>query len=169
MTFTEAVKSVFSKYATFSGRARRKEYWYFTLFNCIIAVILALLQQFVGGRFLQWITYLYELAVLIPSLAVCCRRLHDIGRSGKWLWLLLIPLVYSLCLGVLSASLLISQPSRISPSVLIVFGLGALAMLAICIVFIVWYCRDSQPGENMYGPNPKEIPAPPAENAPAEF
>ena len=88
MTFTEAVKSVFSKYATFSGRARRKEYWYFTLFNCIIAVILALLQQFVGGRFLQWITYLYELAVLIPSLAVCCRRLHDIGRSGKWLWLL---------------------------------------------------------------------------------
>ena len=76
---------VLKKYAVFEGRARREEFWMFTLVNFIIAVVLHLISPFLGG--------LYNLAVLAPALGVGARRLHDTGRSG-WLQLLvLIPLI----------------------------------------------------------------------------
>ncbi|SDK28349.1 Uncharacterized membrane protein YhaH, DUF805 family [Ferrimonas sediminum] len=89
--------TVLKKYAVFRGRARRREYWFFVLFNILIALTLALVDSSMGtfdpeaGTGL--LGALYSLAVLIPSLAVAVRRLHDTGRSGWWLLLLLIPLV----------------------------------------------------------------------------
>ena len=77
---------VLQNYATFSGRARRSECWYFFLFNVIIAFVLG----FVGGI----ISTIYPLAVLIPGIAVGVRRMHDVGKSG---WFLLIP-IYNLIL-----------------------------------------------------------------------
>ncbi|MFP3975564.1 MAG: DUF805 domain-containing protein [Dehalococcoidia bacterium] len=87
---------VLKKYAVFSGRARRKEYWMFVLFNAIIAFVLAFAEVFVGGPGV--LANLYTLAVLIPSVAVSVRRLHDITRSGWWLLVGLIPLIGTILL-----------------------------------------------------------------------
>ena len=102
MTFTQSIKSVFSKYATFTGRASRSEYWYFTLFNIITSTLLFLLGIAIGaatggsdgvpgGLIVGYILYIiYGLGVLIPSLAVTVRRLHDTNSSG---WLILLGLI----------------------------------------------------------------------------
>lgn len=83
---------VLKKYAVFGGRARRTEYWMFTLVNLIVAFVLGFLLAFTGV-FGAVISYLYSLAVLLPSLAVGARRLHDTGRTGWWLLIGLIPVV----------------------------------------------------------------------------
>ena len=84
---------VLQNYATFSGRARRKEYWMFTLFSIIISAALG----FVGGLSgTMVIGNIYSLAVLIPTIAVGVRRMHDVGKSG---WFLLIP-IYNFILAV---------------------------------------------------------------------
>lgn len=97
MSFKEAVSSVFSNYANFNGRARRSEYWYFMLFNVIISFVLSILMSLTAGSALsnvfRIIQSLYMLAVFIPGLAVVWRRLHDIGRSGAWYLIILVPLV----------------------------------------------------------------------------
>src|SRR5690242_20367232 len=84
---------VLQKYAVFEGRASRSEYWYFVLVNFIIALVLG----FIGGIFRSRILVnLYDLAVLLPSIAVGVRRMHDVGKSG---WFLLIP-IYNLILAI---------------------------------------------------------------------
>lgn len=107
-----------NKYATFSGRARRKEYWMFVLFNFLFAAGIQIVEMALGTT--GALSALYSLAVFLPGLAVCVRRLHDIGKSGWWCLIALVPIV------------------------------GA-------IVLIVFACTDSQPGDNAYGPNPKDI------------
>lgn len=153
--YLEALK----KYATFSGRARRKEYWYFTLMNWIIGFCLTLpfmcsyfnvifqavsstdtlptedelfLTTLANMSLISIILYalviIYQIAVFIPTLALWVRRLHDIGKSGKFLLLILvlfIPLV------------------------------NILACIILPILFLVWACTDSQIGENKYGADPK--------------
>lgn len=79
MGFLEAIKTCFGKYATFSGRARRSEFWWFVLLNLILGCI-----PFIG--------MIWGLGVLIPSIAVGVRRLHDTGRSGWWYLLCLVPI-----------------------------------------------------------------------------
>jgi uncharacterized membrane protein YhaH (DUF805 family) len=91
--YMEALK----KYADFSGRSRRKEYWMYALCNTVIIFVLeiagfALLRNTVG-TILFALLAIYSLATLIPSLAVCIRRLHDTGRSGWWLLIGLVPVV----------------------------------------------------------------------------
>jgi uncharacterized membrane protein YhaH (DUF805 family) len=82
---------VLKKYAVFTGRARRKEYWMFALFNVIIAIALGIIEGIVGGPGV--LGGLYGLAVLIPSIAVGVRRLHDTGRSGWWILIGLVPVI----------------------------------------------------------------------------
>ena len=123
MGMMEAVRSVFTQYAVFSGRARRSEFWYFTLFNLLVSFVLALVGNLIGGRNVQVgsiLCSLYSLATFVPGLAVCWRRLHDIGKSGGYYFIGLIPIV-----GI--------------------------------ILLIVWFCQDSVPGYNEYGPNPKGV------------
>ncbi|MEV7321592.1 DUF805 domain-containing protein [Streptomyces sp. NPDC093970] len=81
---------VLKKYAVFSGRARRQEYWMYTLFNLIAAIVLAIVGRLIGFPALAAI---YWLAVLVPTLAVAVRRLHDTGRSGWMILVGFIPLV----------------------------------------------------------------------------
>jgi len=88
--------AVLKKYAVFSGRARRKEYWMFFLFNMIIAIALGFIEGLLGSPGV--IGLLYSLAVLIPGVAVSVRRLHDTGRSGWWLLIALIPLIGAIVL-----------------------------------------------------------------------
>lgn len=88
---------VLKKYAVFSGRARRKEYWMFFLFNIIIAFILGFIEGITGinsGSDESILANIYSFAILIPSIAVGIRRMHDVGKSG---WFLLIP-IYNLIL-----------------------------------------------------------------------
>ncbi|HUI88304.1 MAG TPA: DUF805 domain-containing protein [Anaerolineales bacterium] len=117
--------AVLKKYADFSGRARRKEYWMFLLFNAIffigaeiIEIVLLRTRLELVYRIIYIIIFLWYLAILVPAMAVLVRRLHDIGRSGRWFFIGLIPLI-----GV--------------------------------IWLIVLLATGSQPGKNQYGPNPK--------------
>jgi len=116
------------KYGVFRGRACRKEYWMFFLFNLIFQAVAIALDNalgivFVKGRIYGPIYVLYSLFILIPGLAITVRRFHDTDHSGWWLLLALIPLVN------------------------LIFG----------IIFLIWLIRDGTPGENKYGPNPKEV------------
>lgn len=91
---------VLKKYATFDGRARRSEYWYFTLFSTIVSFIFTGLDTAFGtlieGTGNGILNLVYSLAVLLPSIAVGVRRMHDVGKSG---WFLLIP-IYNLILAI---------------------------------------------------------------------
>ena len=88
---------VLKKYAVFNGRARRKEYWFFFLFSIIITIVLSIIDVAAGSldakTGLGLFTGIYTLAILIPSLAVSVRRLHDTDRSGWWLLISLIPII----------------------------------------------------------------------------
>jgi uncharacterized membrane protein YhaH (DUF805 family) len=87
---------VLRKYAVFSGRARRKEYWMFALFNIIIAFALAVIEGLTGifpESPRSVLGSIYMLAVFLPSLGVGVRRLHDTGRSGWWLLIGLVPII----------------------------------------------------------------------------
>ena len=88
---------VLKKYAQFEGRSRRKELWMFTLFNCIFSWPLYILglvfhENTLGSIFLG-LYFIYVLAVIVPCLAVSVRRLHDTGKSGWWLLIVLVPIV----------------------------------------------------------------------------
>ncbi|KUP07442.1 membrane protein [Bacillus coahuilensis m2-6] len=82
---------VLKNYVGFQGRARRKEYWMFILFTTLISIVLTLIELAVGLP--SVLTGIYSLAILLPSLAVSVRRLHDTGRSGWWLLINLVPLI----------------------------------------------------------------------------
>jgi len=90
------------KYAEFQGRAQRKEYWMFTLFNFLAMVLLGIVGALLGGGgeggLGDVLQGLYGIAVLVPGIAVTVRRLHDIGKSGWWGLVALIPLIGSLIL-----------------------------------------------------------------------
>jgi uncharacterized membrane protein YhaH (DUF805 family) len=85
MTFQEAVKVCFSKYADFSGRASRPEYWWFFLFILLVSAATSL--------FSNTLSALFSLATLVPSIAAAARRLHDTNRSGWWQLIVLVPVV----------------------------------------------------------------------------
>jgi len=88
---------VLKKYAVFNGRAQRKEYWYFFLFNFLIGIVLGIIDGMIGSfssaTGMGLLGGLYSLAVLIPGIAVSIRRLHDTNHSGWWLLISLVPLV----------------------------------------------------------------------------
>lgn len=155
MSFGEAIKSVFSNYANFKGRARRSEYWYFVLFNILVSLVLSGLTLI--SPKLSILNSIYSLVVFIPGLAVAVRRLHDIGKSG---WTYLIVLIPAIVLVILSAFVVVATGGTYSsdPNIglIAVFFIALIATLVCAIVFIVWMCRDSEPGTNNWGPNPKE-------------
>jgi len=92
------------KYGVFGGRARRKEYWYFVLFNIIISIVLRVIDRATGSFSAEagmgLLGAIYALAILIPSVAVTVRRLHDTDHSGWWLFIPLIPIIGAIVLFV---------------------------------------------------------------------
>ena len=104
------------QYATFAGRARRTAFWMFVLINFIIDAVLSILWRSTGLGILEVLYYLYALAVLIPGIAVTVRRLHDIGRSGGWWWIGLIPIVGWIILIVFCAQDSQPGPNQYGPN-----------------------------------------------------
>lgn len=99
--------AVLKKYAVFEGRARRKEYWFFALFNILISLGLGMIDAATGTFSAEGgvglLGGLYALAVLVPAIAVSVRRLHDTDRSGWWVLIVLIPLIGPIVLLVFMA------------------------------------------------------------------
>jgi uncharacterized membrane protein YhaH (DUF805 family) len=96
MSFADAIRTCFSKYADFSGRARRSEYWFFYLFTVIVMIVVSLVDQAIGTYPLLYAVA--GLALLVPILASGTRRLHDTGRSGVWWLIAFIPLIGAILL-----------------------------------------------------------------------
>jgi uncharacterized membrane protein YhaH (DUF805 family) len=105
---------VLKNYATFDGRARRKEYWMFVLFNIIIAVILGVIDAVVLKK--QILGTVYGVAVLLPGIAVSVRRMHDIGKSGWAVLVGLIPLIGGIILLIWAATDSTPGPNQYGPN-----------------------------------------------------
>lgn len=88
VTFIEAIKLFYNRYTDFNGRSTRAEYWYVVLYLLIVGVILGLF-----GKFGMWLTYIFALVNLVPNIAIAIRRMHDIGKSGWWILISLIPVI----------------------------------------------------------------------------
>lgn len=93
----------FKKYATFSGRARRKEYWMFYLFNMLITAVLWILAVTVSP-YIGTVMGLYSLIIIIPGISVCVRRLHDLGKSGAWWFISFVPVIGGIWMLILMVS-----------------------------------------------------------------
>ncbi|MFN8158894.1 MAG: DUF805 domain-containing protein [Candidatus Nanopelagicales bacterium] len=125
MGFGTAVSTCFQKYVTFSGRARRSEFWWWQLFVILLSAIASIGDSAFGLHYTKsngvgvgWLATVVGLALVLPSIAVLFRRLHDTGRSGWW-WLL----SWICCIGY--------------------------------VLLWIFCLTDSTPGTNQYGPNPK--------------
>ena len=104
---------VLERFAQFSGRAGRAEYWWFVLANFIITLVLSALSR--ASWLFAVVSLGYSIAVLVPSIAVGIRRLHDTGRSGWWLLIILVPLVGIIVLVVFLATDGAPGPNRYGP------------------------------------------------------
>jgi uncharacterized membrane protein YhaH (DUF805 family) len=88
VSFTEAIRVCLNKYVTFTGRARRSEFWFWALFSVCVGVVAGVIDAIIGTKMVTWIV---SLGLLLPGIAVTIRRLHDTSRSG-WFYLLgLVP------------------------------------------------------------------------------
>ncbi|MBP6558593.1 MAG: DUF805 domain-containing protein, partial [Flavobacterium sp.] len=145
-------KVVFQNYANFNGRARRSEYWYFTLFNIIFSMITMAIDKMLNLEL--GLNTVYGLAVFIPGLAVAFRRLHDIGKSG-WL-LVIIYLAMIIAVVALMLSGILGLAGGGSPE-----GMGAGLIISIVVIvglaiwLLVMFCTNGDVGENKYGADPK--------------
>lgn len=169
-TFSQSVSTCLSKYVTFSGRARRSEYWWFVLFVVIGSLLLSIVDGILfgsdpeTGEVNQVLSGLFSLAMFLPLLAAGWRRLHDTGRPG---WYLLLPMAISaammlgMFLGVAAFS--VAEQASSDPDTLrapaAVLGLAGMAVagilqLVVLIMMIWWMTRPTQEAENQYGPIP---------------
>lgn len=156
----EAVKSVLTKYVGFSGRARRSEYWYWTLATILVTIAVALFESALGIRYDDSgpISTVLGLAIFLPGLAVTFRRLHDTGRSGWWVGGFYLAIIVFVFVAVTMAFGVGTDVGNAS-SMLAGFGvltlLFFLGLFIYAIVLLIFMCQDSHTGPNKYGPNPK--------------
>ena len=148
MTFSESIKTVvFKKYATFKGRASRSEYWWYSLFASLIALLGAVIANTLYGDPSELTLFdIVSLLLLLPGLAVSIRRLHDVNKSGWWLlypWLGLI---------LVPIASLFDDTSLMDSMVVISFSLMTLGYLYVLYLAI----KKSDSGENQHGKNPVE-------------
>jgi uncharacterized membrane protein YhaH (DUF805 family) len=134
MGFGEAVKSCFSKYVTFSGRARRSEFWYFWLFTVLVSLVTGAIDAAIGWQVVTtsggetvafnpgWVQALASLVLFLPWISVTVRRLHDRDATGWWWWLNVL-----CCIGPL-------------------------------VLIFAFYVQPGTAGPNKYGADPKGVP-----------
>ena len=147
MTFAQAIKTCFNRYATFTGRATRSEYWWWILFCflsiiaiCIIAALFGVATAGSRGVFFLHPFIIFCIVILVPSWAVLFRRLHDAGHPGYWILLYLVPYVISLFAALVGSQIMS-----------MLFGFLSFAGSIVLLVFVL---QPSQPYDNQFGPCP---------------
>jgi uncharacterized membrane protein YhaH (DUF805 family) len=153
MGFGEAIATCFKKYAVFSGRAQRSEYWWFYLFTILISIPAAIIDGVIFGfenADSGPAGIIVSLALLLPSLSAMVRRMHDTGRSGWWIGGFFLAIIVFVLFSVGFA-----ESGVASSSTGAMFILFALAFLVYAIVILVFLCLDSHKGDNKYGHSPK--------------
>jgi len=147
MDIITAVKSVYSKYATFSGRASRAEYWYFFLFTIIAGAALSAIESTLATAF--------SIANLVPNLAVAVRRLHDTNRSGKLIVALILVEVVLFLVIVVSFIAGISGAIGGNENVATGGGVGVLVGVALFVVLAIYWiylmAKRGDAGPNRFG------------------
>ena len=158
MTPIDWAKRPIQNYAQFSGRASRPEFWWFFLATIVAGIVARIVDSILGIHLVGPIGPLYILlclAIIVPSIAVSIRRLHDTGRPGWWILLPLVPYILAIILG--GAAMMGGAASGSAMGVGAGVGLAMIFMLLalVCgILLIVFYCQAGTPGDNQYGPNP---------------
>ena len=171
MTIQESVKTCLRKYADFSGRATRAEYWWWVLatfiVNMALGVVDAVINVLLGavGEFgVGLLGSIFGLAILLPNLAVTARRLHDIGKSGWWqlVWFAvaaagLIPLAAGAAVTLVEAYSGSVSWEEVAFWIPIIIGalLSVLVWIGLFIWWLVWMVRQGQAGPNQHGPDPR--------------
>jgi len=168
MRFFEATRTCLGKFATFSGRASRPEYWWFLLAVVIVSVVLSLIDSAIFGTAEdsgQPLSAIFALVTFIPLLAAAWRRLQDTGRPG---WYALLPMLFSLAfmlltlLGVMIATPVVDgtvEAGENATGLVALLGmtwllvLGA-AQVVVAVLMLWWLTRPSDAGPNEYGPQP---------------
>lgn len=155
LTFGESLKVVLGeKYCNFKGRASRSEFWWFYLFSIILSSC-AMPLQFISQTAYFVVLGIMYLALVLPTLGVTVRRLHDIGKSGWWyIGLVLIGFLWSMAVGIMVGISAVTGSGEFSPVGGLFFGVGLVVMLVYAVIMIVWLCKPSQPSDNKYGPEP---------------
>ncbi|MCO6419748.1 DUF805 domain-containing protein [Siccirubricoccus sp. KC 17139] len=126
MGFQDAVSNCLRNYASFSGRASRSEFWFFFLFSILIQIVISVLGVVLPDVLVGLLGIAVSLALLLPSLAVTVRRLHDVGRSGWWMLIALVPLLGIVLLLVWYCTRGEPQPNRFGPNPLAASVLGTM-------------------------------------------
>ncbi|WP_423604022.1 DUF805 domain-containing protein [Sphingomonas sp. MS122] len=163
----------FKRYFDFKGRSRRKEFWMYTLFVFLVSIVLTIVDgmlglggsatgdadltdtsagaaaAFSGG----WLTNIFALATLIPSIAVSVRRLHDLDRTGWWILLPLAPYLLGIVLmiGGMAQAMNGGGIGGMAGIAMLLFGVT----LITAILLLVWYCMPGTAGPNRFGEDPK--------------
>lgn len=159
VTFGNALKDFFTRYATFSGRSTRAQYWYVVLalviFNLITSFPLMVIALATSGLgfILYGLVMIVWLILIVPILALSVRRLHDIDRSGWWL------LLFFLVPAISSALITLSFLTPHDPNIFLM-ALGFLLCPVAAIWGFVWMCTAGTEGPNEYGPDIRELPDP---------
>jgi uncharacterized membrane protein YhaH (DUF805 family) len=112
MSFGQAISSGFSNYVNFSDRACRSEYWFWILFIIVAEIVTSIIDFAIG---LGVVTALFGLATVLPNIAVVIRRLHDLDRTGWWIFLGLIPLIGAIILLIWFCTRGTDGPNRFGP------------------------------------------------------
>jgi uncharacterized membrane protein YhaH (DUF805 family) len=154
-----AKRPILEKYADFTGRAPRAEFWWFVLGLVIVAIVLRIIESILGIGHMFLYTYgpltlLFRLATIVPGLAVGVRRLHDTGRTGWWVVLPIIPLCIAVFFG---GTAMLGAAAGSGMGMMAGAGIAALFMFVAgiaALVLLFFYIQPSQPGSNQYGPNP---------------
>ena len=155
-----AKRPIMEKYADFSGRAPRAEYWWYALALIVAFVVLGIVEGILGIHHMIFYSYgplsaLLWLATIVPSIAVGVRRLHDTNRSGWWVLLPIIPYCLAFILG--GAAMMGAAAGGSAVGMMAGAGIAGIFLLIgfICaLVLLVFMVLPSTPGDNRYGPNP---------------
>lgn len=152
MTLFDSIRTCFAKYVTFSGRASRPEFWWFTLAVSVSALLAAWLDRafktpsFLADPYtdltLQALEASILIATIVPAVAVTWRRLHDLGRSGMWI------------AAPAALAILVSAAPPLDPRLSLI-PLGAMVLSQ--GLLMIWLARPSAPLANRFGPNPNEV------------
>jgi len=161
MSFGEAISACFRKFATFRGRARRSEYWYFVLFGVLLGIPAGITDSLLaastgsaaGGR---PVTGLLALVLFLPRLSVAVRRLHDVNYSGWFIGMFFIAFIVVLCMFV-GLFMGHAEPDFATPlGIAVIAGFIALSGWVIWL-FVLTLLRGTS-GPNKYGDDPRESP-----------